>query len=214
MNSHLTDSQSALKALSSDQVKSNLVWDCLNALRTLSSRNKLELRWVPGHRGIQGNEKADQLAKKGADTPFFGPEPVVGISTTTAKTSVKIWIRDKHQSRWETYPGQRLARKLVLGPSNSLSLSLLKLDRRGIKSVVALITEHGHFRKHLRRVGLYKDEPICQEEETASHILFDCPLLERKRSALSITRENLGMDSSIVARVLQLVEGIDFGRQC
>ena len=64
----LTDSQSALKALSSYQVKSKLVWDCLNSLIALSSCNSLELRWVLEHQGIQGNEKADQLAKKGAET--------------------------------------------------------------------------------------------------------------------------------------------------
>ena len=120
-----TDCQSALKALSSYQVKSKLVWDCLNSLIALSSCNSLELRWVPGHQGIQGNEKADQLAKKGAETSFIGPEPVVGVSIRTAKTTVKTWIKDRHQSRWKTYPGQKLARKLVLGPNSSLSLPII-----------------------------------------------------------------------------------------
>ena len=33
--------------------------------------------WVLGHEGILGNERAEELAKKGADTPFTGPEPAV-----------------------------------------------------------------------------------------------------------------------------------------
>uniref|UniRef100_T1I1F9 RNase H domain-containing protein n=1 Tax=Rhodnius prolixus TaxID=13249 RepID=T1I1F9_RHOPR len=33
---------------------------------------------VPGHVGIEGNEKADYLARNGANTPFIGPEPVLG----------------------------------------------------------------------------------------------------------------------------------------
>ena len=117
---------------------------------------------------------------------------------------------------WKTYPGQKLARKLVLGPNSSLSRSLLKLGKVGIRRAVALITEHGHFRKHLHRVGIYKDDPICrmckQEEETASHILFDCPFLERKRFALFTTREELEGDTDIGTKILQLVKGTDFGR--
>ncbi|PSN48758.1 hypothetical protein C0J52_05189 [Blattella germanica] len=48
----------------------------------------------------------------------------------------KTWIKDRHQSRWETFPGQ----KLVLGPNSSLSRSLLKLGKEGIRRAVALIT--------------------------------------------------------------------------
>lgn len=123
----------------------------------------------------------------------------------------------KHQHRWQSYPGLRQAKKLVLGPSNALSSSLLKLDRRGIRKVVALISEHGHFRKHLCKVGLYKEEPTCrickQDEETASHVLFDCPALERKRHTLSISREDLGKEADIGTKILQLVQGTDFGKQ-
>ena len=31
---------------------------------------------MPGHEGILGNDRADELAKKVADTPFTEPEPL------------------------------------------------------------------------------------------------------------------------------------------
>ena len=50
----------------------------------LTADNSIALCWVPGHRGIDGNEKADALAKRGVKTPYFGLEPVCGISVRTA----------------------------------------------------------------------------------------------------------------------------------
>ena len=37
--------------------------------------------WVPGHSGVDGNEKADELARAGSDSEFIGPEPAIGIQT-------------------------------------------------------------------------------------------------------------------------------------
>jgi ribonuclease HI len=73
------------------------VWERIQALVKLSTQNHVELCWVPGLRGIEGNEVADKLAKKGANTPFIGPEPVCGISKSTAKTAFYQWARKEHK---------------------------------------------------------------------------------------------------------------------
>ena len=95
----LLDSQSALKALESYQISSKLVWECLQTLQTLAADNSIELHWVLGHRGIDGNEKTDALAKRGVKTPYFGLEPGCGISVRTAKTTVKLWTGERHCNR-------------------------------------------------------------------------------------------------------------------
>jgi ribonuclease HI len=57
-----SDSQAALKALSSQKVTSGLVAECLDALSALASLNEVTLVWVLGHRGIPGSREADKLA--------------------------------------------------------------------------------------------------------------------------------------------------------
>jgi ribonuclease HI len=55
----LSDSQAAIKALDSYQINSKLVWDCHQSLVQLAEHNRIQLVWVPGHMGIDGNKIAD-----------------------------------------------------------------------------------------------------------------------------------------------------------
>jgi hypothetical protein len=56
-----------------------------------------------------------------------------------------------------------------------------------MRLVVGLLTGHCHLRRHLHRLGTYKEEPVCRRcgmgEETAHHILFECQALGRIRSS-------------------------------
>jgi ribonuclease HI len=81
----LSDTQAALKALSSPNVTSGLVAECLDALSALASLNEVTLTWVPGHCGILGNEEADKLARQVSAMPLLGPEPALGIPKCSAR---------------------------------------------------------------------------------------------------------------------------------
>jgi ribonuclease HI len=41
--------------------------DLWQRLAELASRHRIEWRWVPGHAGVEGNERADALANQGID---------------------------------------------------------------------------------------------------------------------------------------------------
>ena len=63
----LSDNKAALLALTSTEVKSKLVWDCIKLIKELSTDNVVTVIWVPGHSNVFGNETADTLSKEGAN---------------------------------------------------------------------------------------------------------------------------------------------------
>ena len=180
----LSDSQSALFALDSVQFNSKLVWNCFQLLSGLAERYKVHLFWVPGHEGIEGNEMADSLAKKGASVPFIGPEPVCGISYAGARQAIREWMERRHLNAWRTTPGQRQAKEFIVKPSQRRTKELLKLSKKQLRTAVGLFTGHCPLKRHLHLMGLEND-PMCrfcnQNVETASHILCSCVALERLR---------------------------------
>ena len=46
--------------------------DLWQRLAELAARHRIDWRWVPGHAGIEGNERADALANRGIDQMLAG----------------------------------------------------------------------------------------------------------------------------------------------
>jgi hypothetical protein len=114
------------------------------------------------------------------------------------------------------FPGQALGRKLLPEPSASLTNWLLGQSRGQIRLVIALITGHSHFRKHLHTLGILQDEQECRlcniSLETAKHIILKCERLEaRRRGLFGLMQLDEDSVASIGKKLLYLVEGIDIG---
>uniref|UniRef100_A0A0V0GBP9 Putative loa-9 aae n=1 Tax=Triatoma dimidiata TaxID=72491 RepID=A0A0V0GBP9_TRIDM len=180
----LSDSQAAIKALSSHMVSSKIVWECLGTLNDLGRANKVTLFWVPGHVGIEGNEVADALAKKGAGTPLVGPEPFCGVSSQYLLEVLRGEEEAKRYRLWNSLPGLRQA-KICLGNYNhKRSQACIRLCKNKLRILTGFLTGHCRLRGHLRKLGLEDDSTcrFCGEgEETPIHLLAGCGAVIQRR---------------------------------
>ncbi|KAJ8914920.1 hypothetical protein NQ315_016074 [Exocentrus adspersus] len=186
----LTDSQAALKGLRNHKVTSRLLWECWEELSDLARHNRVVLLWVPGHSGIKGNEKADELARKGSSVSYIGPEPAVGVSKTMVRSQVKEWVNAQHKKYWNKITRHQHGKILIREPSAKLTRELLTLSRNKLRIITGLLTGHCALKAHLIRMGLYNGDPNCRlcgkGAESAYHtsILCECEALDHRRQTV------------------------------
>ena len=81
----------------------------------------------------------------------------------------------------------KYAKEIILQPELSRSKILFQLSRRQLRIVTMFLTGHGIFKEHLCKMGVIADKlcRFCQEEdETAAHLLEDCPRFDYLRYGL------------------------------
>jgi RNase H len=123
----------------------------------MSQYNVVQLFWVSGHSGVEGNEKADELARMGSDWQFCEPEPFFALPLTVAKSKIKDWVTQSHYQNWRTIPGSKQSKRWLIQPSRKTVLYFLGLLRIRLRMVLSLITGHCRLNGHLNKMRLHSD---------------------------------------------------------
>lgn len=195
------DSRSALRSLQACVIRSELVKACVGLLTQLSRNNKVKLLWVPGHRGIPGNERAHNLTREGATRRRADEGCRIGLSDSHISSLTRTCVSERFADLWANAPGMRHAKALFREPSVGLGKELSNLDRNALRTIVGLITGHWHTGVHMERLG-YGAGPLCtrcgEGPDTPRHLIVECGPLEGPRREAFGTVPN---DEATIERV-------------
>lgn len=160
----------------------NIIHYILDAFPNL----EVNIEWVPGHHGIEGNNTADTLAKRGSsDEPArAGYSSAAFVLNAHRKT-----LRSSWQHEWEAHPSRQRRSHFKIAnhipPTTNPTERFSSLSRKTFSRLIQCRTGHTH-------VGSYYDyfeilEPRlceCGAFQTRNHILLYCNLLEDHRYLL------------------------------
>ncbi|GJQ86366.1 hypothetical protein Trydic_g4941 [Trypoxylus dichotomus] len=139
---------------------------------------------------IDGNERADKLAKEAAADADDGTLLAYAFaSEKTVKSAIAKESQREWQTRWENAANGRWTKRFI-GDANKFGKLRVALSYQATQ----LVTGHGNFGAYLHRIGR-RDSANCEcgEEDTAGHVLFDCPYTEDWRSRTETEAINAGL---------------------
>ena len=177
-----SDSMAALQTVTNLGSLHPLAVETRENITNLSRQNKVvTLYWIKAHAGLEGNERADQLAKEAAaatskrkpDYDFF---PVSFARRQLRLESIREW-----DARYKS--GEVAGITKIFFPDVTTAYSVIRKFEPTCLST-QLFTGHGGLSEYLCRFRC-KESPSCtcdpEVKESIPHIILDCPVFEYER---------------------------------
>jgi len=181
-----SDSKSVLDALSSFSLKSGsnyLIPLIRNKFHSMTASGiSIHLAWIPSHKGIPGNERADTLAKQAASN---GRKPKFKIPFTDffpqslqlMKTKFLAHLKNDFLTKGTFYSSHFFQSTL-----SKPWFFHLSLPREQIVTLCRLRSNHYNLNYSLFRKNIVASSacPCGDSRQDANHIVFRCPLTRNK----------------------------------
>ena len=139
---------SVLQALENEKQDSTLLTNITKTIGTFMDIFEVEvtLQWIPSHCEIPGNERADALAKKGAQSE----QPNIPVSLATAKQIIKANNKIERLNNWAFCGKGRSMFAHMPTPNKKDPNNTLK--REDQVTIFRLRTQHIPLNAHLNRI--------------------------------------------------------------
>ncbi|RKL20549.1 hypothetical protein BFJ72_g15022 [Fusarium proliferatum] len=183
-----TDNQAAIRSTARPKGKSGayLLGNIARQIDELRSQGlKTEVRWVPAHIGIQGNEDADLAAKEATgwrDGDLTGPKAAEPQQLYPLRSTMKTWSHKETIASWErnwvAETRGRASFRHTPRPSRKVLDLHDGLHKRQSALLTQLRTEKIGFKDFLynRKVpGVTSNRCFCgSDRQTVAHVLLRC----------------------------------------
>ena len=185
-----SDSAAALEALKVGKSKArpDILMEILNAMWGIGRGSAVTFCWVPGHTGIEGNEKVDRLAK---DSLLRGIDRHLSLGRVELRGLIKEGVVKEWQEGWER---EDKGRHYFMVQPKVIKTCFCNAPRRDAVKLCRLRLGHCGLNKNLFLIGKH-DTGLCEcgQPETVKHVFLQCSNYNAERQRLFISMSELGV---------------------